>query len=237
MIYLLMLTRNTRVELMKRAVASVLAQVGADFKLIVGENGVTITDPELVALLVDPRVMCVALGTEFSIPAARNILAENAGPGDNLMLIDDDDYLLPGCLQQLLEHLPAHGLVYGNCLEERSDGKLWQHKSCSAEYSKENMLLTSCIFHPALFTHTLFLEAGGFDENHPKLSVYDFFVRVSEVPNVKVYHLRTPLYVYHCLDGHESTRSDPARAAAIADVRARAVARREANEPIVVTDH
>lgn len=229
MIYVLMITRGDRNTLLKRAVASVLVQTGAAFKLLLVENGVRITDIDTVEVLTDPRVERITT-PQISISEARNLMAARANPDDQLIVVDDDDYLLPEALKSLLVVLPPGGLAYGNCLLEKSDGKMWLRHSCSAEFSKENMLKVSCIFHPAMISKALFTRLGGLDVTLPRLQTYDFYLRLSELPDAKrlVYHLRRPLYVYNDLDGHTSTRSAEDKAHWIQVVRDRATARRAA---------
>ncbi len=229
MIYVMMITRGDRNELLKRAVSSVLSQVGAEFKLLLCENGATIADLSVLALLDDPRVQRVPVAT-MSVAQARNHMAAMAGPNDQLIVVDDDDYLLPNALRDLLAAMPKGGLAYGDCQVDRGDGKLWKRHNCSVPFSKENMLKVSCIFHPALFAKSLFTRLNGLDESLPLLQQYDFFLRLSELPDALklVYHLQRPLYVFNDTPGHASTRSQPERAQWLATVRERAVARRAA---------
>jgi len=101
-------TRNGG-ALLANCIASILEQQYDDFELVVADNANTDATPEILARLAgDPRLKVVR--QPQVVPVAENWTAAlQASAGDYILMMGDDDYLLPGALRRLHEAIEAHG--------------------------------------------------------------------------------------------------------------------------------
>ncbi len=91
-----------RVGMIRRAIDSCLAQQGADFEVIVVDDGSTDGTPAVVAAYTDPRVRLIRHPRNLGVCAARNTAIDQA-TGDWCVLLDSDFEFLPGALAGLAE--------------------------------------------------------------------------------------------------------------------------------------
>ncbi|MGE3834827.1 MAG: glycosyltransferase family 2 protein [Acidimicrobiia bacterium] len=96
-----------RADLLRECIASVLAQTETDFELWVFDNASTDHTPEVVASFDDPRIHYVRnpenLGNQ-----PNSTKAMRAGSAEYHVMLFDDDYLLPTCLERKAAVLDAH---------------------------------------------------------------------------------------------------------------------------------
>ena len=90
---------HNRERLVVRALRSCLAQQGADFEVIVVNNGST-DGSAAVESLRSPRVKLVRHGANRGQAAARNT-GVNAASGEWVVMLDSYDELLPGALSRM----------------------------------------------------------------------------------------------------------------------------------------
>ena len=106
----------TRLDFLRRAVASVLAQTYEDFEIVVVVDGPSPDVAAFVSSHPDPRVRLVQRERNGGVAAARNSGLE-AAHGRYVALLDDDDIWLPEKLARQVPLLDAgadvvHSLVY-----------------------------------------------------------------------------------------------------------------------------
>ncbi len=101
-------TRNGG-ALLENCIASILEQDYDDFELVVSDNANTDTTPEILAHLGGhPRLKVVRQGQV--LPVADNWTAAlQASSGEYILMMGDDDYLLPGALRRLHAAIERHG--------------------------------------------------------------------------------------------------------------------------------
>ncbi|MCL5104333.1 MAG: glycosyltransferase family 2 protein [Armatimonadetes bacterium] len=154
-----------REDLLRRAVESVLAQVvdGADVEVIVvNDAGEPLQSAEWQS---DPRVTLVNT-QHVERCYARNTGASMAR-GDYLHFLDDDDVILPGCYQALLNvaRESGAGWVYGAYEQADDDGipnrtvPPWPRGSVFAVAVAGLAIPMGA----SLIRRDIFLQAGGFD--------------------------------------------------------------------------
>src|SRR5437763_695161 len=120
-------------RLIATALTSVLEQAGPDFDVVVADNAnADETADVLERFASGPRLRVVR--SERVLPVEENWHAAWAGSrGDYLLLMDDDDCLMPGSLERLDELLTAHGhpecLTY-NGYSYLAPGVLDERASC-----------------------------------------------------------------------------------------------------------
>jgi glycosyltransferase involved in cell wall biosynthesis len=93
-------TRN-RFELLKDAIQTVRCQGYPDWELIVADNCSCDNVPEYVAGLRDPRIVCIRSDKPVSVTENWN-RALNASSGDYVIVLGDDDGLVPDYFYRLL---------------------------------------------------------------------------------------------------------------------------------------
>lgn len=177
-----------RLPLLRKAVASVLAQTHRDFELIVADDGSTDGTRDYLEALEDSRVRPLWLEHRGDLTSARSAGLRRAR-GEWVAFLDSDDLWLPGKLALQLERLAAHascGWSYtGYSLVDAGEGPL---------PGRSNRLprpVSGCILEPMLrfqvaasivtilVARSLIEEVGGFDENIPTRSDFDFALRLA----------------------------------------------------------
>lgn len=90
-------------------IRSILEQDHSDFELVISDNANTDLTPDIVrGFSVDPRLKVIR--QTAPIPVSENWTAAlQASSGDYVLMMGDDDYLLPGALRRLNEALARHG--------------------------------------------------------------------------------------------------------------------------------
>ena len=103
-----------RASTLARAVGSVLAQTHAELEVLVGDDGSTDATAELLAELAagDERVRVLTRPSNLGMVANMDATL-HGGRGEFVMLLADDDWLVPGCVEATLAELHAHPAAAG----------------------------------------------------------------------------------------------------------------------------
>ena len=97
-------TRNGGVYL-ESCIRSILEQNYADMELIISDNANTDSTPQIVAMFThDSRVKSLRIDQPVSVTDNWNN-AFRASSGDYTLMMGDDDYMLPCCLERIEEIL------------------------------------------------------------------------------------------------------------------------------------
>lgn len=105
---ILLPTRNGG-EFLDNCIRSILEQDHDDFELIVSDNANTDATQSVVrGFSGDPRLKVIRQSTLISV-SENWTAALQASSGDYVLMMGDDDYLLPGALRRLNEALARHG--------------------------------------------------------------------------------------------------------------------------------
>jgi len=177
-----------RATVLPRAIASVLAQKGANFELIIVDDGST---DNTRALMNDPlHTRCVTLhtgcvGGENKGPSAARNLGIGHTKGEWIAFLDSDDEWMPGKLQAQLEFFRKNpdSLI---CQTE----EIWIRNGVRVNPMKKHQksggwifekCLPLCVVSPsAVMMHRkLFEEVGLFDESLPACEDYDLWLRIA----------------------------------------------------------
>jgi glycosyltransferase involved in cell wall biosynthesis len=182
--------------MVREAIDSVLAQRGADFELIVVDDGST--DGTAAALAgLRGRIRLLTTGNR-GVSAARNF-GVAAGRGELIAFLDSDDRWLPGKLAAQVAFMREHPEV-----EICQTDEIWIRNGrrvnpCERHRKPEGSIfersLELCLVSPSavMMRRRLFDRLGGFDESLPACEDYDLWLRITCETEVRL--LRRPLVI------------------------------------------
>jgi glycosyltransferase involved in cell wall biosynthesis len=175
-------TKN-RLQLLRRAVSSVLSQTHRQIELIVVSDGSNDGTCEYVNSLQE-HISVTLIHNEKSVGAcaARN-QAIHAASGQFITGLDDDDIFLPHRVESFLSEWRRHeeGGERFSCLFDRrivNDGEqvwLWD---TDASVSAEQIVQENAVGSQVFTTPQRMKDAGGFDPEMPAWQDWDMWVRL-----------------------------------------------------------
>ena len=202
-----------RPELLKRALASVLAQTFQDFEIIVVDDGVQ-SAAEVTASFGDARIRYIKNDGAHGGGAARNRGIE-AAKGEFIAFLDDDDQWMPEKLQKQVALLknagPKTAFCFSAVVNIRDNGKEVTH----VPEGETNFLERALTRFSGFLTSTLvvkrdaLLAVGGFDESFPAGQEPDLIIRLSE--KYDGIGINEPLVTMSMEGSYEHIGSSPAR--------------------------
>ena len=182
----IILTTFDRPRLLREAMASLRAQRGVQFEVIVINDGGCDVSEVIADFKGSLSVQYINLEYNCGPPAARNAGYRHAR-GRYIAYLDDDDLYLPDHLARLAARLctPDVGLVYGDALllrERRAgDGHCTVERRVLAQDYDHPMMLHDSFIPPSSIMHRreCFERVGGFDETlRWCYDDWDFLLRV-----------------------------------------------------------
>jgi glycosyltransferase involved in cell wall biosynthesis len=141
-----------RLNVLPRAVESVLAQEESDFELIVVDDGSTDGTSAWLATLTDPRIRVIAAERNRGVSAARNRGLE-AARATVVAFLDSDDAYRPQRLRRVLEIMDAEPDVV--CTLSSSIKQVWDERRTN--------LVPDVKLSPAAFEWALYCDLIGVD--------------------------------------------------------------------------
>jgi glycosyltransferase involved in cell wall biosynthesis len=180
------LTTCNRSDLCHEAIDSVLSQEGAEFELVVVDDGSTDDTPTMLASYGD--AIRVVRKENGGVASARNAGIE-AAKGDLLAFLDDDDLFLPGKLRIQAAYHAAHpevGLIYTDCerFDKRGSAKTKPRTRTARPLEglvfREFVEKYFIIFSTMAVPHHVVERVGMFDEDYLRQDDLDFMARVLE---------------------------------------------------------
>ncbi len=203
------ITTHNRLELLKRAVQSVLCQTNVEIELIVVDDGSIDGTQKWCAnqpfnyIRIEPEN---SQGGNY----ARNLGIKNAN-GEYIAFLDDDDYWLPHKTITQLKLMEDWGcdVVYGGRkLEIIKDGSVQYNDALPLSDSSGNMskkiLLRTCATTTTIMVRKQLLEkVGYFDEALKFWQEYELTIRLAQ--QSKFYYVNNPVAVYR-IDENDLSR-------------------------------
>ena len=184
-----------RCELVREAIASVLAQSFSNFELIVVDDGSEDGTAEGVGEFAEVRYV---YQPNRGVSAARN-LGVSQSSGELLAFLDSDDLWQPRKLEQQVTFFAQYPDAQICQTEE-----IWlrngvrvnphaKHRKISEDIFARSLEL--CLVSPSavMIRRELFERMGGFDENLPACEDYDLWLRIAAL--MPVYLIETPLVI------------------------------------------
>ena len=217
----IILPTYNRAAYLGEAVASVLAQQGCDFELLVVDDGSTDNTRALLEVIDDSRLHCI-FQPNAGRSRARNVALE-AARGELVGFLDSDDMFLPGklaCQMAFLDSHPDHAMVYTAAAFIDSDGErtgnAYAAPVAGRIYPYIAFFRPVTILLPTVLLRRSALDAvGGFDEAMERFEDTDLWRRVAKRHLVGAIDKETCLIRTHC--GNVLARQNPAKIKAALD--------------------
>lgn len=169
---------------LRPALESVLAQEGADFELLVLDDGSLDGSPEIVRSYRDPRIRLIENRGRLGLPATLNRGLREAR-GALVARQDADDLSLPGRLAAQLEALrasPELALLgaQGRLVDEHGARRGSLVRACEPDAIAWELLFDNAFLHTAVvFRRAVVLdELGGYDESFTYCQDRELWVRL-----------------------------------------------------------
>ncbi len=201
-----------RADIVRRAILSVLAQQGAEFELIIVDDGSTDETAQLVAQFVEPRTTRHELpdpqrGSSLEgrsaihyfyqsnqgVSSARNLGIKNSR-GDYIAFLDSDDEWMPGMLEAQI-HFFQENPDYKICQTD----EIWIRKGVRVNKMKKHEkkggwifehCLPLCAISPSsvMMHRSLLDKVGFFNESYPACEDYEMWLRIASRYPVGLIH-------------------------------------------------
>jgi len=210
---------HNREMLLRRSVASVLAQTHRNLELIVVDDGSVDGTADFLATVTDSRVRVVTNPRGTGAAAARN-LGLGMARGDYIGFQDDDDYWLVGKLEKQLAALagaPDKSWCLGAYIRLEPAGVTYfggEHFCQQVRYDRgigeggpDWYLITTPNW---LVKRELLLELAGFDERLRSWDDWELSLRIRQ--RTDFVHVAEPLWIQDRIEGGGLTKAERARA-------------------------
>jgi glycosyltransferase involved in cell wall biosynthesis len=187
-----------RMDVLKNAIESVLAQTYQDFELFIIDDGSTDNTREMLAEYGE-RVTYL-FQENRGVSSARN-LGIRSSTGRFVAFLDSDDVWLPEKLERqvaIMEQNPDLQLCHTE--------EIWIRRGVRVNPKKKHKkhsgyifqyCLPLCVISPSsvMIRRTLFEKIGDFDESLPACEDYDLWLRITK--EYPVYFIEEPLLIKH----------------------------------------
>ena len=189
-----------RSELLLQAVQSIGVQKPVPCEIIVVDDCGIKLSGELIEKLRDLKVTVLRHRSNLGLGAARNTGALFA-KSPWLCFLDDDDVLVEGSLQALLEYAGRHSVpfIFGDHLRQLykgSEPSFLEYRRVDDEALQGIALENPIMCGSFIVQREDFLRLGGYREDLPVHEDYNLHIRL--LSSLKSAHLDKPVCVYHC---------------------------------------
>lgn len=199
------ITTHNRLDLLKKAVDSVLVQTYPNIECIVVSDNSTDGTDEYCQNLGGIRFISIAAEESRGGNYARNVGIQHA-KGKYVAFLDDDDLWHETKIEKqvALAQEKKSGCVY--CQIRSFNAQLGRYIDVSDRLCKEGDLSTSIFQHYFTNTSCLLVERslldqiGGFDEDMPKWQEYDLMIRLAQLTPIHYVHERLMTYLNNGID-------------------------------------
>jgi glycosyltransferase involved in cell wall biosynthesis len=175
-------TRN-RAPLLRRSLASALAQVGASFEVIVVDDGSRDETAALLARFSDERLRVITLGNSLGAAEARNV-GIHESVGEWLAFLDDDDVWSPEKLRRQIEEVwkrPDAVIGFTGAVQiDAEERVIRQRRTPSLDEFPDGLVDTNLIGGPStvIARRDVVRAERGFDSHLSVLADWDLWLRL-----------------------------------------------------------
>ena len=180
-----------RCAFVREAVASVCVQRGAEFEIVVVDDGSTDGTAAALESECGDRLRLLVRSKNRGVAAARN-LGVTSSRGELIAFLDSDDLWLPGKLAAQVAFFAEHAEA-----EICQTDEIWvrngvrvnpraHHRKPSGDIFEPSLRL--CLVSPSavMLRRSLFERVGGFDEQLPACEDYDLWLRIARNTPVRL---------------------------------------------------
>jgi len=143
------------------------------------------------------KIRYVKLNGNFGISGNTN-LAVSYAEGDYICLADHDDVLSPDALYQMAKAIEDTGADFIYSDEALFDTDWTNHIVAHFKPDYSYYYLTNCnyICHLACMKRSIFTMLGGLQSSYDGAQDHDLFLKITEIPDVKIHHIPKVLYYW-----------------------------------------
>ncbi len=143
------------------------------------------------------KIRYVKLNGNFGISGNTN-LAVSYAEGDYICLADHDDVLSPDALYQMAKAIEETGADFVYSDEALFDTDWTNPVVAHFKPDFSYYYLTNCnyICHLACMKRSIFTMLGGLQSSYDGAQDHDLFLKVTEIPDVKIHHIPKVLYYW-----------------------------------------
>ncbi len=152
---------------------------------------------EYVQSLENEKIKYVKLNGNFGISGNTN-LAVSYADGDYICLADHDDILSPDALYQMAKAVSETGADFIYSDEALFDNDWTNPIVAHFKPDFSYYYLTNCnyICHLACMKRSIFTMLGGLQSSYDGAQDHDLFLKITEIPDVKIHHIPKVLYYW-----------------------------------------
>ena len=152
---------------------------------------------EYVQSLESEKIKYVKLNGNFGISGNTN-LAVSYADGDYICLADHDDILSPDALYQMAKAVRETGADFIYSDEALFDNDWTNPIVAHFKPDFSYYYLTNCnyICHLACMKRSIFTMLGGLQSSYDGAQDHDLFLKITEIPDVKIHHIPKVLYYW-----------------------------------------
>lgn len=183
-----------RAHTLSNSIESVVNQTNPNWELIVVDDGSTDHTADLVKNFLSDKRIRYFFQLNSGVSSARNRGAKSA-TGNYLIFLDSDDTFYPTLVQKIYEaEFFKYDLICWQVLK-KINGKLsvWKPSYLGRMY---NGLKVSFLAGSICYKKHIFEKAGGYDQKMSFGENYELGLRVSQLPDLKIQILNSPLLKY-----------------------------------------
>lgn len=213
LISILLPTYNTKINLLKNSIESVLTQSYGNWQLCIADDAST--NEETRALLrhymnADPRIQVAFREANGHISAATNTALELA-VGEYVALLDHDDELAVHALHYLVKAINEHPdvqVIYTD--EDKIDDKGRRFEPhFKSDWNLDMFLSQNYVSHLGLYRRDLVNKVCGFERGLEGSQDYDLLLRcLSHIDHNNIIHIPKVLYHWRSTDGSTAKNMD-----------------------------
>lgn len=208
------ITTHNRLDLLKRAINSVLSQTYKNIECIVISDNSTDGTDEYCNSLEGVKYISIPASDSRGANYARNV-GVNISKGHYIAFLDDDDYWLPEkiAMQVSLLTREGYGLVScGRFLEvvENDSARLVEAEignMASSDMSKKSLYRFIALSSLVLIDRKILLAIGGFDENLSIWQDYELIIRLSQITQLGSVPNRLVVYRENSSDKNKASNN------------------------------
>ncbi|WP_315905502.1 glycosyltransferase [Vibrio fluvialis] len=173
---------HNRLNLLKRAVESVLNQSYKNIELIICDDGSSDGTYDYLKIIAANNIKILKNETPKGACYARNACIFSS-TGEYITGLDDDDYFDPDRVNRLVASLKTvetnePSFVYTGMIIKSKNGTL--KKTAPRNVNLEDILKVNCIGNQVFCKTERLKSIGGFDQTLPAMQDYDLWIRLIE---------------------------------------------------------